>query len=44
MDCGFNIFTGVDITDIDDFIPDQTVQVKKVRYRYTLQKTDIPLK
>jgi len=43
VDCGFNIFTGVDIANINDFRPDDTVQVKKARNRYTLQKTDIPL-
>jgi hypothetical protein len=43
VDCGFNIFTGVNITNIANFTPDQTVQVKKVNNRYTLQKTDIPL-
>jgi endonuclease YncB( thermonuclease family) len=43
VDCGFNIFTGEDIANLNDFTPDQTVLVKKVKNRYTLQKTDIPV-
>ncbi len=43
MDCGFNIFTGVDIANLSDFSPDQTVLVKKLNNRYTLQKTDVPI-
>jgi len=43
VDCGFNIFTGVDIININEFAPDQTVRVKKVSKRYILQKTNVPL-
>ncbi len=43
VDCGFNIFTGVDITNLNDFSPDQTVLVKKLNNRYTLQETDVPI-
>jgi endonuclease YncB( thermonuclease family) len=43
LDCGFNIFTGVDIANLNDFSPDQTVLVKKQNNRYSLQKTDIPI-
>jgi endonuclease YncB( thermonuclease family) len=43
VDCGFNIFTGVDIANLDKFSPDQTVLVKKVNNHYTLQKADVPL-
>jgi len=43
VDCGFNIFTGVDIANLNDFSPDQTILVKKLNNRYTLQKTDVPI-
>jgi len=43
LDCGFNIFTDENITNINDFTPDQTVLVKKLNNRYTLQKTDVPI-
>jgi endonuclease YncB( thermonuclease family) len=43
VDCGFNIFTGENITNISEFSPDQTVLVKKLNNSYTLQKTDIPI-
>jgi endonuclease YncB( thermonuclease family) len=43
VDCGFNIFTGVDIDNLSDFSPDQTVLAKKTNNRYTLQKTDVPI-
>jgi len=43
LDCGFNIFTGEIIANLNDFTPEQTVLVKKVNNRYTLQKTDIQI-
>jgi len=43
VDCGFNIFMGVDIANLNDSSPDQTVLVKKLNNRYTLQKTDIQI-
>jgi len=43
VDCGFNIFTGVDIVNLNEFTPDQTVLVEKMNNRYTLQKTDITI-
>lgn len=43
VDCGFNIFTGENITNLNNFKPDDTVQVKKTKNRYTLQKSDVPI-
>ena len=43
VDCGFNIFTGEDIANLNEFSPDQTVLVNKLNKHYTLQKTDVPI-